>query len=365
MRPQDLVGGEAAGCPQGGGAEGQSPFLGFIDFSASPFALGDILTWNVRVCCEALAAGKSSVDIVALTDPVTLGSAYQRFVNHFNQLPLYLDLAAAFNANPMLRNFTHLRDRASFERLMREAYSRGEPMFPGILEYERGVLTHKGLYCSHHVMNRFFHDRGFLPRLRTPQAYREQAEELLRSHGPDAFAVAVHVRRQVADAHSTSGGMVERDGNYDVWEAFFDEAQRRHPETVFVVLGRAVEWPRHLLRRRDIVLLKCLGLGLLDELAMIESCDLFMGLVSGPSTMAFFSDTPYALFVQEHYAPTTAAVVEVEEGAARLPFACANQTLLWEPPTLENLLAAFEEKYAALRGQGAPGRPAQQGLPGA
>lgn len=328
-------------------------FTGFIDFSASPFALGDILTWNVRVCCEALSAGRKAVDVVALTDRELLGNAYQSFLTRHNLLCTYLDLAAAFYVNPLLRGFTHLMDRASFERRMRAAASDNQPMFPGTREYEAGLRTRNALYSSHLPMNRFYREHGHLPRLKVPQAYLAQAENFLESCGPEAFAVVVHVRRRVGEAHALFGGTLERDGDFGVWEAFFAEARRSHPETVFVILGKGVEWSRRLMRDQKLVFPKCLGLGLLDELAMIQAADLFMGLLSGPSTMAIFSEAPYALFVQQNYAKITAEVVGVEQGAACLPFACAHQTLVWKPPTLENLLAAFEEKYAALHGDNA------------
>ncbi len=329
-------------------------FTGFIDFSASPFALGDILTWNVRVCCEALIAGKRTVDVVALTDPEMLGNAYQNFITRNNLLTVYLDLSLAFYANPLLNSFNHLRDRKSFERLMQTAHRDDQPMFPGVAEYRAGLRARNALYSSHLVMNRFFREYGYLPKLKVPHAHRAFADGFLKSYGPDVFAVAVHVRRRAADAQAMFGATLERDGDYEVWEAFFDEARRRHPETVFVVLGKGAEWSRRLLRNKSLIFLKCLGFGLMDELATIQASDLFMGLLSGPSTMAFFSDTPYALFVQQSYAQTTAEVVGVEQGAACLPFAGENQTLLWRQPTLENLLEAFEDKFAALRSQESP-----------
>lgn len=334
----------------GGGrlVEGQDQFTAFIDFSASPFALGDILTWNVRVCCEAAQAGRSSMDVVALTDPDMLGNAFQNFITRSNYLRLFMDLIPAFYTNPMLRHFHHLRDRGSFEGLMGAAESRGLPMFPGRFKYDEGLACRQGVYNRHHVMNRFFREKGWIPRLTVPPAHRVWAENFLKSQGADVFAVTVHVRRRETETHMF-GAALDRDGDYEVWEAFFDEAMRRHPETRFIILGKSVEWPRRLMRRSDLVLLKTLGYGLMEELALVEASDLFMGLLSGPSTMAFFTGVPYSLFVQQGYAGLSAEVVEVAVGERALPFAAPDQVLIWEPPAFESLLDTFEEQYDAFR----------------
>jgi len=333
-----------------GDATDEDVFAAFIDFSASPYALGDILTWNVRVCVEALAAGKGVMDVVALTDPEMLGNASQGFINHNAYLRLFLDLAPAFYTNPMLRGFNHLRDRAGFERLMDQARQDQRAIFPGHAKYAEGLQSRIAAYNGHTVINRFHRERGFVPRLVTPPGYRLWAESFLKSYSPDAFAVTVHVRRRETETH-LFGAALARDGDFGDWEAFFDEAQRRHPETLFLILGKPSEWPKRLMRRANVVILKTLGLGMMEELAMIQASDLFMGLLSGPSTMAFFSDVPYALFVQQGYAESTAEVADIEAFSPRLPFAAGEQTLYWHSPTPENLLAAYEEKLLALRGK--------------
>lgn len=332
-------------------------FVAFIDFYASPFALGDILTWNMRVMCEALNAGKKAMDVVALTDPGSLGNASQCFfVTPHNYLRLYTDLIPAFYTNPMLAGFHHLRDRASFERRMGAAQANGQPMFPGLAKYEEGLRTREALYNRHHVMNSFHGEHGWLPRLTVPPSHAMWAENFLKSHNPEIFVVTVHVRRREAETH-LFGAALDRDGDFGTWEAFFDEARRRHPETLFIVLGKSVEWPRRLMRRSDVIVLKALGLGLMEELAMIQASDLFMGLLSGPSTMAFFSRVPYSLFVQRGYEQASAEVMGVPVGEERLPFAEEDQIMLWEPATLDALLETFERQHAAwLARGGASGR---------
>ena len=324
-------------------------FVAFIDFSASFYALGDILTWIIRVCCEALNSGKKVMDVVVLTDPEMLGNAAQPFVDRNAYMRLYLDLVMAFYTNPMLRGFNHLRDRAEFERLMDEAKENNQAMFPGHAKYAEGLSTRIAAYSGHTVINRFCREHGYVPKLTTPPGYRLWAESFLKSYSPEVFAVTVHVRRREAESHIFRDAL-ERDGVFSDWEAFFDEAQRRHPETLFLVLGKPTEWPRRLMRRSNVIILKSLGLGLMEELAMIQASDLFMGLLSGPSTMAFFSDTPYALFVQQVCAEYTAQITEIEMHATHLPFAGKEQTLHWQQPTPEALLAAFEGKLKALRG---------------
>lgn len=324
-------------------------FVSFIDFSASPFALGDVLTWNVRVCCEALAAGSSAMDVVALTDPDKLGNAFQNFISPGNYLRLYTDILPAFYTNPMLRNLHHLRDRQGFERRMRAARENGQGIFPGFEKYEQGLRHREAIYNRHAVLNRHFAETRSLPRLTVTPSHRLWAEGFLKSYSPHAFAVTVHVRRREAET-SIFGAALERDGSFEVWAEFFDEAQRRHPETLFLLLGKSDEWPRWLLRRSNVVILKTLGLGLMEELTMIQNSDLFMGLLSGPAVMAYLSEVPHALFVQPSHATVSAEILGIEEGAARLPFGGEHQTFHWQRSDKETLLAVFEEKLQALRG---------------
>ena len=332
-------------------SSGDSPdlFVSFIDFSASPFALGDVLTWNIRACCEALDAGATAMDVVALTDPDKLGNAFQNFISPVNYLRLYTDLLPAFYTNPMLRNLHHRRDREGFELRMRQAQANGQGQFPGFEKYEQGLRHREAIYNRHAVLNRHFERTGKLPRLVVPPAHRLWAEGFLKSHNPYAFAVTVHVRRREAET-AIFGAALERDGSFDVWAEFFDEALRRHPETLFLLPGKADEWPRWLLRRSNVIILKTLGLGLMEELAMIQACDLFMGLLSGPAVMAYLSEVPHALFVQPSHAAISAEILGIGEGAPRLPFGGRHQTFHWQRPDKEALLAAFEEKFQALRG---------------
>lgn len=328
--------------------EPDRPFAAFMDFAASPYALGDFLTWNVRVCCEALAAGANVVDVVALTDPDKLGNIFQDFANKSNYLRFFLDLLPAYYTNPMLRHFRHVRDRGAFERLMERARAGGQGQFPGFKKYEEGLRAREARYYGHWFMNRFYREHGFIPGLTVPPAWAAWARAFRTALGPGTLAVTVHVRRREADT-DLFGCALERDGDFAVWEAFFTAMVARHPEVRFLLLGKPSEWPRRLLCHPAVTVLKTLGCGLMEELAMIQAGDLFMGLLSGPSTMAFFSDTPYALFVQEAHAPFTVEVLEVAKGFHRLPFAGPGQQLIWEPPSFARLVAAFEEQYAALR----------------
>jgi len=124
---------------------------------------------------------------------------------------------------------------------------------------------------------------------------------------------------------------------------------KTYPHVKFIVLGRPLEWPDDFFRRSNVLILKTLGYGLMEELAMVRECDLFMGSNSGPAVMAIFGDSPYLIFHHNKNFQYTARLYEVEPGTEILPFAAAHQTIKWIRPDADTLVSMFAEKIQRLR----------------
>jgi hypothetical protein len=273
--------------------------LVFLDLSAAACPVEEALAWSARAGCEALAAGREFVDAVVLTGETR---------EAFDALPVCY-------TSPRLRTFTHLRDRARFERL-RQAVGAGAP--------DTG---------HHAVINRFFAATGVRPYLAAPPATRIWAEGSLKSFNPGTVVATIQAGP---------------DGERAPWEAFLEGARDRYPETVFLVLGPQAGWSARTRHRSDIVFPERQGLGLLERLALLQAGDLFFGLAGGLTGMACFSDLPYVLFLPPREAARFARELDVPADDPALPFAGPRQRLCWAVPNADTLLAAFGQAVASL-----------------
>jgi hypothetical protein len=314
-------------------------FAAFWDFAASPYALGDILTWNMRVCVEALATGRNRLDSYVLLDPQSPSNRYQSYINTNNYHKYAADIFPAFLVNPMLRNIHFLQDRESLLTLM--IHKSRQAVFPTLEKHLHGYKFSDALYSTHDKMNLFYQKHGYLPKLSVPESIRLWAKNFLKSYPPETVFVCVHMRHRSSETDMSAD--LFRDADFDVWLEFFKTIQRRRSEVIFITVGRPAEWPRDLYKQRNVILLKTLGYGLLEELAMIQECDLFMATNSGPAVMAVFGDKPYVIFQHPENAKISAHFWGIPKGTQRLPFGKENQIIKWNTVTVNDLIEAVEE----------------------
>ena len=337
-------------------------FRAFLDFAGSPYALGDILTWNIRTCVEAIEAGCDTVDVWLLSDPERPSNKYQFYINGLNHQKYLLDLVPAFFTNPVLRNIHLLLDRETLELEVFDLHTKGEPFFPALRKYIEGLKLSNALYSHHTPMNAFWEKHGWVPKLSLPRGVRTWAENFLKSFNPASVIVVVHLRNRRCETDSFPAD-VFRDADFDIWTEFFNRAGSKFPEVQFLVVGRPVEWPRRFYRMNNVVLLKSLGYGLIEELAMIQCADLFVATNSGPAVMAVFSETPYLIFQGPENAKLTAEFWGVDIGATRLPFGNPHQSVYWGETSVEVIERELERSMGNLypnAGNGGTGREGGQ-----
>jgi hypothetical protein len=312
--------------------------IGIYDFSYSPYALGDALTWTMNLHVGAAEAGVDAIDQYLVIDPAKPANRYQPFVNMHNYVSIIDDLFPAFLCSPMLRSLKLIRHAPTFNLfLLREAVRR-RPMWPSLWSH----LNHRLDFVSHRRIDAFFAKHGYLPWLTAPRGYGAGAEEFRRTHCKDRFVVAVHVRR---GSLSLNPANLYRDSPLPEWKAFLEEAGRRHPDALFVILGGYTEWDRTLRRLPNVLIPRAMGFGLAHELALVERADLFMGSHSGFAAMATFCNRPYLITKIEHL---FAQYADVPVGGRHYRFGGENQILYWEEETQDVLFECFAEIYGRL-----------------
>lgn len=322
---------------------------GVYDFGISPYALGDILTWNMRLYVQAISNAKDAIDMCIVTDASSINRYQEYLVTTYNYHNYLLEVLPAFYCNPMLRNIHFYENRESFFNNFVAMNIQGQEISPNIRQYLRDSVRKRRAYNSHDIINRFYEKNGYVPNLQVPEIFKNNAVSILkRNYNQESFFVCMHLRNRRRDPTTSALG-IGRDVNLDDWLSFVDIMEKRHPEVVFMVVGKPDEWPRELYHQRNVALVKALGYGLLEELALVHECDLFMGSNSGPAVMAIFGHKPYLIFTTPHMASFSAELYEIEVGVEKLPFAREHQILKWENTSTDFLVGSFEDIFSAIK----------------
>lgn len=338
-------------------------YCAIYDFDLMPYALGDVLTWNVQTAIRCEEAGREAVDIHICLDQRHPASIYQSDMIRADNCWLFFnELFGAFGAHPRLGNIViHRRREDALDRLKAEAASDAVNA-EALADYEHALANRhdndelvayftKYIYY-HKGINAFAARNGRIPLLLPSLGCEPDIAGLLANHFSNRRVVLVHMRQRRLDAGYGGGHTHARDSDFLEWYEFLREAEQRHPDVQFVVLGRLQEKPLEMLRLPNVISLRTLGLGLGHELTLMLRCDLFIGTSSGFAAMANFSRTPY--FITKMGRESCNAY-EIEYGCDRLPFATGRQRLVYEPETRELLLRLLEEGLKDVPPRG-PGR---------
>ena len=336
-------------------------YCAIYDFQLLPYALGDVLTWNIQTALRCEEAGRRQVEAFICMDRTVPASIYQRDLVMAENCGLYFnELFSAFYTHPNLGNI-HLF--ASYDEMrghLRDA-SRGDALSAETLaDYERVLAGRddtatlnayfiKYIY-SHERLNNYGAQHGRIPLLTPSRGCEPDVQGLLATLFADKRIVVIHPRLRQLD--NGLGGLHTyfRDSDFLEWYEFVRAAAEKHPEVQFVVVGRLQEKPLELLRLPNVISLRTLGLGLGHDLTLMLHADLFIGTSSGFAAMANFSNIPY--FITKVNKESCNAY-GIAQGSTRLPFGGPNQILVYEPETSAMLMDLLERGLATV-----PSRPA-------
>jgi len=327
------------------------PLPAIYDFELFPYALGDVLTWNIRMAMRATEVKKSGYATYVCVDPQESAFPGQEdLVTVDNALLLFSELFGAFTTSPDSRSMHLYTDRSE---MLTQLYANfmDDPTSAEVIHgYESALKArlHEDIressftdqIQSHKKINSFFAEYGYVPLLKSSWGCEPDVNNLLENVLTNKRIVVIHPRSRRLDRGMGGESTRSRDSDFLEWFEFLSIAQRVHPEVQFIVVGRVQEKPLEILRLSNVMSLRTLGLGLGHELTLILKADLFIGTSSGFAAMANFSKTPYFITkvndrVCENYG--------IPRGALRLPFAAPNQFLIHEQETTKMLLEILEQ----------------------
>lgn len=368
----------------------QARLIAIYDFEFFPYALGDVLTWNVRTAMRCEELGKDAVDVYICLDEKNPASIYQRgLINEDNYELFFAELYEAFGTNPKLhhlhiysnrgeliehlesiigndthnlevlndylsilqkhvsdalltRVFTKIKAKIRSSKITQSIYKR---LVPDALKSavrnnytEEGVLNQyfiKYIY-SHDRINEFYAKYGYVPDLCAARGCAPDVDELIARQFKGKKIVPFHLRQRRLDVGYGGDHTYERDSNFLEWYHFLKEAAVLYPEVQFVTLGRLQEKPLEILRLPNVTSLRLYGMGLGHELTLMLKSDLFIGTSSGFAALANFSKIPYFITRMN---PGSCHAYAIPEGAEQLPFATPQQKLVYASETSELLLS--------------------------
>jgi hypothetical protein len=365
--------------------------IAIYDFEFFPYALGDVLTWNVRTAmlCEEL--GRKSVNIYICLDSRHLSRVFQLdLIGKDNYELFFSELYTAFGTHPCLGNISIFRTREDLiENLMHAAESdpiAAETIEEYLLVLEKsekykflsdmvsairrrlapikdalkGTLPKKAWKVifkladpagskvteyfdkhihSHEMINAFSVKFGQIPILLEALGCSPDIDEFMSQRLLGKKIVPFHLRLRRLDAGYGGDETYDRDSDFLEWYDFLLLAARRYNDVTFVALGRLQEKPLVLLGLPNVISLRSFGMGLGHELTLMNRSDLFIGSSSGFAAYANFSRTPY--FITK-MSPGACRAYVISEGSTRLPFAFPKQELVYEKETSEMLMGLLE-----------------------
>lgn len=332
----------------------QPNYCAIYDFELLPYALGDVLTWNIQTALRSQAAGRPRVDAYLCVDPRYPSSIYQRsLVLKENCALFFNELFGAFGTHPTLGNIFVFTDRDEMLARLRDV-SRDDPVNAAELRGYEEVLGKRDnadalnayfieYIYSHGRLNSHAAEHGAIPLLVPSRGCEPDIEGLISRRLADKRIVIVHPRLRRLDHGLGGDHTYSRDSDFLEWYEFLRLSALSHPDVQFVVVGRLQEKPLELLKLPNVLSLRTLGLGLGHELTLMLRADLFIGTSSGFAAMANFSATPYFITKMNKESCNAYAI---PNGSAKLPFAKPNQELIYETETAELLRSLLERGLA-------------------
>ena len=313
--------------------------LGVWDYKTVPFSVGDLLVFIETLSVLKLKHGVDKVDVCVVCDSENPGGNrnYQD-INPGNFRYHLFNLLPAISTSPYLGSVFQFESRAEFYSFLRQNRNKYE-IYPPINQQLAETYNFYGHATLKEIQD-FYREHAFIPYLTIDEYHLSWAYNFYETRAKGVLPIVVSLRWH---PHAT----ILRNAERDVWLDFFDRCQSTFPDIIFVVVGTREEAFEELRRRRNVIVAKDYGSTLLDDLALIKTSLLYMGMESGISIIAVFSDTPYLFFGREEVAREA---LKLEPGA-NWEFATQYQKVFYADSftvTPDSLLREFSNLYHQL-----------------
>ncbi len=312
--------------------------LGVWDYKTVPWSVGNFLVFIETLSVLNLKHSTDKVDVCVVCDSENpAGNRGSQNTNSSNFRYLLFKLLPVISTSPYLGSVFQFDSRSEFHSFLQQNINKYE-IYPPVNQLTKTFNFYGGAILKE--IQDFYRERGFIPYLAIDEYHLSWAYNFYKTKAKGLLPVAVSLRWH---PHAT----IQRNAERNVWLGFFDLCKSAFPDVVFIVIGTREEVFEELRHCSNVMVARDYGSTLLDDLALIKTSLLYMGMESGISIIAVFSDTPYLLFGRKE---AVRKATKLEPGA-NWEFATQYQKAFYDSSftvTPDSLLREFSNLYNQL-----------------
>lgn len=274
--------------------QGERRILGIYHFQEHAGYLGDVMEFLVVLNTLREEHGLQEVDVCYIDDPSNPNQPITRarIESSAGMKDMMVSLRALLPAPGTTYRFN---SDAAFEIFFRSHYRqyRSWPRYgflhswPSRVNYTR-IADHGSPYPNTYApLDRFYHARGYLPKISCPPAAMEWAHSFIRKHVSPAVPITAQVRFNPDSQY--------RNTELGPWKTFFTRMQARL-DIKFIVICRREEIVPELRGLSNVVYAKDHGSDVLQDLALVQASHFSMFPDSGFCTFPWFCGLPSLYF---------------------------------------------------------------------
>jgi hypothetical protein len=313
--------------------------LVIYDTSSQPYSVGDLLNLLEAslVLCEKYNV--NIVDIAFVYDPDNPDLSDPIFVGKVNKDNVYFQLASLLplvQINPLLGSVFVFNSQRQLQHYVVDnvdlyyVWPSGRKIADG--EYLTPKIFNELLY-PHFKVHRS------IPLLSCRPFLQEWAISFFKAYVGNDVPVTVNLR-------NNKGWHQNRNSKVDVWVSFFKYCETRYP-VKFIIICAFSEIDDRLRSCNNVFIAKDYHTSIEQDMALIYSSAIHLGVGSGPATIARFNSKPY-LIVNEDYREMPAfrrhlGMIEmIDDKIQRYIFSFPFQHIACEPESVDMLIREFE-----------------------
>jgi ADP-heptose:LPS heptosyltransferase len=188
-------------------------------------------------------------------------------------------------------------------------------------------------YDSMERIKQFYFNNGYIPKLKIKNSAIYIRKKNMPILPKNIVKVAVHLKQTSSNADLSNS-------NIESWKRFFNESKKFN--VMFFLIGKE-KTNKIFGNYKNIIVNDLDNYDLLNDLTLIETCDLFVGMMSGPANMAIFGKKPYLIFKNpNHHKEEMLVEIGLEN---KYTFADENQKVLRLTDTFDNIMNEFENVF--------------------
>lgn len=316
----------------------EKKILAIADFSTIGVALGFFILFQTRLLCEAYLKKINKVDFALVYNPENpVGEKHKKdalWVNRDNFHLHFAELIPLLNVNPKLGSVLVFNSHNDFDGFL-ERNSKNYLLQPSFFNYVNKNKITTGTLV---FLRDFYLKYKFLPKLEISNFVSLWTKAFIKKYAKDKYLIAVNLRSNPLFGH-------ERNAAVDAWEHFFTYCFKRHPDVIFVILGRESEIADNLRNLANVIYAQDHEVNIQHTLSFIKHSLFYMATSSGPATYPMLTeDIPY--IIVSFQIPDVSYNYNWFKPGTLLPWQNEElQKIIWEKESPELLIKEFEDLF--------------------